>query len=56
MNYPDDVKCLPDCDERHAEDCPRLAAEEAYYRWYFGVRTPAFYNFAPAGYERKEED
>ena len=40
--------CLPECDERHAEGCPREQAEMEYYRWYFGVGTPAFYNFRPA--------
>ena len=47
MKYPDDVKCLPECDERHADECPRFEAEKEYYRWYLAVGTPAFYNFAP---------
>lgn len=35
MRYPS-VSCLPECDERHDEDCPREKAEYEYYRWYFG--------------------
>ena len=31
-----DVHCLPECDERHAEDCPAEAAEMAYWARYFG--------------------
>jgi hypothetical protein len=42
-----DVACLPECEDHHAEDCPRFEAEKAYYRQYFGVGTPAFENFAP---------
>jgi len=41
------TKCLPECDERHAEGCPRFEAEREYWRAYFGVGTPAFSNFAP---------
>lgn len=51
----ENVKCLPDCDEQHADDCPRFEAEKEYYRWYFAVGTPAFWNFAPPGFEREEE-
>lgn len=47
MTSYEDVKCLPECDEHHAEDCPREKAEMEYWRWYFGVGTPAFWNFKP---------
>lgn len=50
----DSVACMPQCDEQHAEDCPREKAEMEYYRWYFAVGTPAFWNFAPPEFERKE--
>jgi hypothetical protein len=43
----EDVPCLPGCDERHADDCPREKAEMEHYRWYFAVGTPAFWNFKP---------
>jgi hypothetical protein len=49
MKHYDDIPCLPECDERHAEDCPRDKAEMEYYRAYFGVGTPAFWNFRPEG-------
>jgi hypothetical protein len=52
----EDVKCLPECGECHAEDCPREKAEMEYYRWYFAVGAPAFWNFTPPGFERKEDD
>jgi len=55
MSY-EDVKCLPECDERHADECPRFEAEKEYYRQYFAVGTPAFWNFAPPGFVRKGED
>ena len=48
MTHYTEVKCLPECDERHADDCPREKAEMEYWRAYFGVGTPAFYNFRPA--------
>lgn len=31
-------KCLPNCDERHEEDCPARGWEEAYWFSYFGLR------------------
>lgn len=33
------VECLPECDERHSEGCPALAAEGAYWFRYFGLRS-----------------
>jgi hypothetical protein len=51
----ENFKCLPECDERHAEDCPREKAEMEYYRWYFAVGTPAFWSFAPLGFERNDD-
>jgi len=47
METIEDVKCLPECDERHAEGCPRFEAEKKYYRNYFAVGTPSFWNFRP---------
>jgi hypothetical protein len=47
MGHYEDVACLPGCDERHAEDCPRFEAEKSYWAAYFGVGTPAFWNFKP---------
>ena len=48
MTHYTEVKCLPECDEHHADECPREKAEMEYWRAYFGVGTPAFYNFRPA--------
>jgi len=45
-NYTE-VSCLPECDERHADDCPREKAEMDYWAAYFGVGTPAFQAMAP---------
>ena len=33
-------ECLPFCDERHADDCPRGKAEHDYWRRYFGQDDP----------------
>jgi hypothetical protein len=30
------TRCLPECDEQHADDCPAYAAEMAYWARYFG--------------------
>jgi hypothetical protein len=43
----EDIPCLTECDERHAEGCPRFAAERDYWARYFGVGTPAFEAMAP---------
>lgn len=43
----ENVKCLPECDEKHAEDCPRLETERAYWAAYFGVGTAAFAAMSP---------
>ena len=48
MQHYTEVSCLPECDERHADDCPREKAEMDYWAAYFGVGTPAFYGFRPA--------
>ena len=47
MAHYEAINCLPACDEQHAEDCPRFSAEMDYWARYFGVGTPAFYNFRP---------
>lgn len=42
-----EVKCLPDCDEQHADECPVFEAEKKYWAAYFGVGTSAFEEMAP---------
>ncbi len=31
-----EIECLPECDERHADDCPREKAEMDYWAWIRG--------------------
>ena len=38
MTDVNDVRCLPACDEHHAEGCPRLAEEFSSWAAYFGLR------------------
>jgi len=45
----ENVKCLPKCDEQHAEGCPRFEAEKEYWRWYFQADVKStFWGFKPA--------
>jgi len=47
VQHYEDVKCLSECDEKHAEDCPRFEAEKNYWAEYFGVGAPSFAEMAP---------
>lgn len=34
-------RCLPGCDEQHAEECPWVVWEAEYWRRYFGLKRGA---------------